>query len=406
MSGPPLAKTNLFKPIKVGPVTLKNRLAFAPTTRYRNTVDFVPTDSMRTYYEQRATDNGGLLITEATFAAPGFGLYSHAPGIDDDRKVEAWRKIVEAVHSKGTFISIQLWNLGRAADPKVLKEHGLPFVAPSPIYIDDKSKKAAEDAGNPLRALTLDEIHAEVKEYAAAAKRAINGAKFDIVEIHGAHGYLLDQFTSEAANKRTDEYGGSIENRARFLLEAVDAIIEAVGAEHTAIRLSPYAQFQGVVGINAKTNPIVTYGYILSELERRAKEGKRLAYVSFAEPRVAGGTGGRVAPEGFKPPVVNTSWWNEIWKGVIIRSGNLLHDEGYTLLKEYVDADDRTLIGASRYYTSNPDLANRLKNGYPLTKYDRSTFYNVESNEGYVTWPKYGEKADEEIGKVKPKALA
>ncbi|QPG76893.1 hypothetical protein FOA43_004287 [Brettanomyces nanus] len=399
-----LANTNLFKPIKVGSVNLNNRLVHPPTTRIRNTDDLVATDSMLKYYEQRAECNdGGLLIAEATFPAPEFGIYDYAPMIKTDRQVEAWRKIVKAVHDKGAAMSLQLWNLGNTADAAQLKKHGLPLIAPSAWYFDEQSKKAAFEAGNPIKPLTIDGIHAMVKEYAAAAKRAVNIAKFDFVEIHAAHMYLLDEFLNECSNKRTDEYGGSIENRARFTLEVVDALIDAVGADHVAIRLSPYARFQGGQSVDAKINPIVVYGYVLSELERRAKEGNRLAYVSFVEPRVAGGEN---SPEAAK---LNTAWVNEIWKGIIIRSGALLRDEDYTLLKKYVDGDDRTLIGASRYYTSNPDLLDRLRNGYPLTHYDRPSFYIPMSNAGYLTWAKYSERPldeNSEVAKAIPQPLA
>lgn len=399
----PLKDTNLFKPLKVGNVTLKNRTVFAPTTRFRNTEDFVATDSMLEYYAERAENNGGLLILEGVFGAPEFGLYENAPMIYTDRQVAAFKKLVAAIHEKGSYAALQLWNLGRQADPAVLKKHGLDFVAPSAIYINDDDKKKAEAAGNPLRALTVDEIHEMVKTSAEAAKRSIEGADFDIVEIHGAHMYLVDQFLNESSNQRTDEYGGSIENRARFLLEVVDALVEAVGPEHVGIRLSPYAVFAGGLGINSRINPIATWGYVLSELERRGKEGSRLAYVHIVEPRVSGNADNPVFPD------IDTNWIETIWTGVVIRAGALLHDTQYKELRRIVDANDRTLIGASRYYTSNPDLAVRLKNGYELTPYDRSTFYNKFSNWGYITWGKYGEAnatQDSEIAQKVPKALA
>lgn len=391
-----LANTNLFKPIKVGSVTIPNRLVYAPTTRFRNSDDFVATDSMLKYYGERAL-NKGLLIVEATCPAPSFGLYPNCPMIYTKEQVKAWKILVEKVHKNGGFISVQLWHLGRTSSPEFLKKFGLPFVGASPIYADDASKKAAIACGNPLREMTVDEIHAATKEWAAAAKRAINEAKFDFVEIHGAHMYLLDQFLNECSNHRTDQYGGSIENRARFMLEVVDALIEAVGAEHVGIRLSPYAEVQGGEGIKSKINPIVTWGYVLSELERRAKQGKRIAYVSYVEARVSG------VQENPNPPDVNGLWINEVWKGIIIRAGALVHEEGYKTLKHYVDGDNRTMIAAGRYYTSNPDLAKRLKNGYPLTKYDRSTFYS-HTNDGYLTFGDYGETAKED--KSVPKALA
>lgn len=391
-----LAKTNLFKPIKVGSITIPNRLVYAPTTRFRNSDDFVATDSMLKYYGERAL-NKGLIIMEATCPAPSFGLYPNCPMIYTKQQVKAWKILVDKVHKNGGFISLQLWHLGRTAPPQLLKKFGLPYVSASPIYIDDAAKKGAKECGNPLREMTVDEIHAATKEWAAAAKRAINEAKFDFVEIHGANMYLLDQFLNECSNHRTDQYGGSIENRARFMLEVVDALTEAVGAEHVGLRISPYGEIQGAVGLKAKINPIVTWGYVLSELERRAKEGKRIAYVSYMEERAFGE---QETPE---PREVNALWLNEIWKGVLIRAGALIHEKGFKSLKNYVDGDDRTMIGSGRYYTSNPDLTIRLKNGYPLTKYDRSTFYS-HSNQGYITFGKYGEKATED--KSNPKPLA
>ena len=394
-----LATSNLFKPIKVGPVELKNRLVYAPTTRFRNTEDFVATDSMLEYYTGRATDNGGLLIVEATFPAPEFGLYERAPMIKTPQQVKAFKKIVDSVHSKGSAMAVQLWNLGRTADPKVLKKHNLPFIAPSAVYFDEASEKAAKEAGNELRAMTIPEIKGMVAEYAASAKRSINEAGFNIVEIHGAHMYLLDQFLQASSNKRTDEYGGSIENRAKFLLEVVDACIEAVGAERVAIRLSPYAQFQGGLGINSEINPIVTWGYVLSELERRAKHGNRLAYVSIVEPRVSGTVDNPDAKS------INFKWPDLIWKGIIIRAGGFLEKSVVSKLTEVVNANDHTLIAVGRYFTSNPDLAKRLKNNQELTPYDRSTFYKV-GNGGYLDYKGYGEPLDHSKDQIMPKALA
>lgn len=394
-----LANSNLFKPIKVGPVELKNRLVYAPTTRFRNTEDFVATDSMLEYYTRRASDNGGLLIVEATFPAPEFGLYEHAPMIKTPEQVAAFKKIVDAVHSKGSSISIQLWNLGRTADPKVLKKHNLPFVAPSAIYFDEDSEKQAKEAGNELRAMTIPEIKAMVAEYARAAKRSINEAGFDIVEIHGAHMYLLDQFLQASSNKRTDEYGGSIENRAKFMLEVVDACIEAVGAERVAIRLSPYAQFQGGQGIHSEINPIVTWGYVLSELERRAKQGNRLAYVSIVEPRVSGIVDNPGASK------IDFSWPDLIWKGIIIRAGGFLDKNNIDKLPSIVNANDHTLIAVGRFFTSNPDLAKRLKNNLELTPYNRSVFYRYD-NVGYLDYKGYGEPLDHTKDIITPQALA
>jgi NADPH2 dehydrogenase len=380
-----LANSNLFEPIKVGPVILKNRLVHAPTTRFRNSEDFVATDSMLEYYTDRAENNGGLLIVEATFPAPEFGLFENAPMIHTPAQVKAFRKITDSVHSKGTFIAAQLWNLGRTADPLALKKRNLPFVAPSAIYFDEASEKAAKEVGNELREITIPEIKAMIKEYAASAKRAVDEAGFDIVEIHAAHQYLLDQFLQQISNKRTDEYGGSIENRAKFILEVVDAIIEAVGAERVAIRVSPYAEYQGGAGYKAEINPIVTWGYLLSELERRAKEGKRLAYISLVEPRFPSGHDNSEAAN------VDFTWPELIWKGVIIRAGGYLDSRHIDRLEPAVNKNDRTLIAVGRYFTSNPDLVERVKKGLEITAYNRDTFYVMGSNIGYLGYSKYGE---------------
>ncbi|GME85744.1 unnamed protein product [Ambrosiozyma monospora] len=199
--------------------------------------------------------------------------------------------------------------------------------------------------------------------------------------------HTLAQFIDIASNHRTDEYGGSIEKRTKLTLEVVDALIEAVGAEKVGIRISPYSEFHGGSGANSKLmHPIAQYAYLYSELERRGREGKRLAYVHTVESRMA--VGGDVV-EG---PEYSVEWVAQIWKGVLIRAGGYLHQEGYKNLIHDVNLDDRTIIAVSRYYTSNPDLAHRLKNGLELTKYDRSTFYGG-GNYGYNTWGKYGEDA-------------
>jgi NADPH2 dehydrogenase len=379
-----LAESNLFKPLQVGSVELKNRLVLAPTTRLRITKEHVVTDSVAEFYAERAENNGGLLIFEATTPAPSLGFYNYAPFIQTEQQVNAFKKVTEAVHKKGSSIAIQLWGLGRTADPKAMKEAGLPLKAPSAIYYNEATEKAAKEAGNELQELTIPEIKAYVKEFAEGAKRSVE-AGFDIVEIHGAHQYLVDQFLQSVSNKRTDEYGGSIENRARFLFEVVDAMIEAVGAEKVAIRLSPYAEVQGGVGYKSDLNPIVTWGYVLSELERRAKEGKRLAYISLVEPRFPSGHDNSEAAN------VDFTWPELIWKGVIIRAGGYLDSRHIDRLEPAVNKNDRTLIAVGRYFTSNPDLVERVKKGLEITAYNRDTFYVLGSNIGYLGYSKYGE---------------
>ncbi|QPG74602.1 hypothetical protein FOA43_001934 [Brettanomyces nanus] len=396
-----LSNTKLFKEIKVGDVELKNRFVFAPTGRMR-CIEDCPTDSMLKFYSERAKDNGGLITVEGTITSNKVAGFPGLPFLGTDKQVQGWKKIVEAIHENGSKVSLQIAEMGRSALPQVCKAQNVPFVGPSAIYVDEKSRKAAEECGNPLRAFTSDELPDIVERFVKAAKKAIEVAKFDFVEIHAANMTLLNQFLEEASNQRKDNYGGNIENRSRLVLEIVDGIVKEVGAAKVGIRISPYSRFMGGLSIDAKINPVANYGYLLSELERRAKEGNRIAYLSFIQPR---SYGGEIIEESYIP---DSSWVNEIWKGVIIRTGNLLHDEDYSQLRELIDDDDRTLIGGSRYGTSNPDLVNRLKNGYSLTKYDRSTFYRGPSNWGYITWPRFGEKIiteDSEIAKATPKVL-
>ncbi|GME81831.1 unnamed protein product [Ambrosiozyma monospora] len=403
MSPPALKDTNLFKPIKVGSVTLQNRLAYAPTTRRRNTNEFIPTNLIKTHYEDRAENNGGLIITEATFVSPQGGLYTNCPMIHTKQQAEAWKQIAQGVHDKGSAIAMQLWHLGRAADASVLKEHGVPYLAPSAKYYDDSRKKVADKAEIELKAFTWNQVQEIIEDFKDAAVNAIKVSGFDFVEIHAAHMYTLPQFLDIASNERTDKYGGSIENRTRLTLEVIDALIDAIGAEKVGIRISPYATFQGGSGAESKImHPIAQYAYLYSELERRGKEGKRIAYVHSVEPRVANGADVEDAPE------YSTEWVRQIWKGVLIRTGSYLHQDGYKNLIRDVNIDDRTLIGASRYYTSNPDLANKLKNGLELTPYDRNTFY-VGGNYGYNTFGKFGEDAkgkDSAEAKLEGVALA
>lgn len=398
-----LAETNLFKPIKVGNVILDNRIVYAPTTRLRATSDHIPTDSNLEYYDKRSKNNGGLIIYEATGANLKFGFYPNQALIDNEKQINSFKKIVNKIHENGSFVSLQLNHVGRAFNPKIANESKLPVVGPSAIYIDKNNENEFKEQGIELKELTKDEIKEIIKEFVEATKKAINECGFDFVEIHAAHMYLIDQFIQTSSNQRNDEYGGSIENRSRFLFEIIDACIESVGADRIGIRLSPYVEFQGGLGIKSDINPIVIWGYILSELQKRANDGKKLAYVSLVEPRIQGDADGKNSDEANQ---IDFSWPRSLWKGVILRTGALLDEKHIANLKDFVNSDDKLLIGASRYYTSNPDLVNRLKNGYPLTKYDRPTFYKIFSNEGYLNFQSYGIPEDHSKDQIMPKALA
>ncbi|KAK6458654.1 NAPDH dehydrogenase [Scheffersomyces xylosifermentans] len=389
MSAPILKGTNLFKPIKVGAVTLQNRVAHLPTTRTRATSEHVPTDLIQQYYSDRSSSPGTLLVTEATLISEKQGIYTNVPGIWNQDHVKGWKKVTDAVHKKGGFMSIQLWALGRVGKPDLLKAAGHDLTSASALYESEASKKAAEAAGNPVRELTEEEIKDLIfNQYTNAAKNSIE-AGFDIIEIHGANGYLVEQFINPSSNKRTDKYGGSIENRARFVLELIDHLITVVGAERLAIRFSPFSFFQGMLAENEEVHPVATFGYILSELQKRANDGKQLAYINLVD--------GRFNADWTESGVDN-SFANQIWKGVILRGGNYTYDDknNWKTVAKDVDADDRTLIGFGRHFIANPDLVERLKEGKELNAYDRDTFYTT-NNYGYNTYPFLNSKVEIDI---------
>lgn len=375
-----LGETKLFRPIKVGANTLAQRIAHAPATRNRATADNVPTDLQVQYYKDRAQAPGTLLIVEATYVSEGGIGFPHTPGLWNDTQAEAWKPITSAIKEQGSFSSVQLWHAGRTAIPEDLKKRDLPFVAPSAIYHAEEMERRAKECCNELRALTKEEIeHLINEEFPNAARKAL-AAGFDYIELHSAHGYLLSQFLNPVSNRRTDEYGGSIENRSRFLLAIVDKLVPIVGAHRLGIRLSPWAIFQV-----SEPEGEEIHSYILNELQKRADEGNELAYVSLVEPRVSGAVD--VSAEDIQG---SNDFASKIWKGTLIKAGNYTSNApNFTDLIRDID-DDRTLIAWCRFFTSNPDLVYRLQNGYRLQHYDRYTFYQAY-NWGYNTWNKYGE---------------
>lgn len=382
-----LGNTKLFKPIKVGAIELPHRVVMAPLTRMRAT-EYQPNGELAPeYYGQRAQRAGTLIITEASFPTPQFGGYPTAPGLWAKEHWDVWREIFKRIHERNSFIYVQLWNLGRQAPPATLKKGGLRYDSASDgIYMDEKSKEEALKSNSPQHGLTKEEIKQYIKDFTRAAKQSIeNGA--DGVEIHSANGYLLNQFLDPGSNRRTDEYGGSIENRSRFTLEVVDSVVDAIGPERTGIRFSPYGKFGTMSGGD---NPIIVaqYAYVFSELERRAQEGKRLSYIHLVEPRVT--SPALVEGEGEYAGGTNDFIYS-IWKGVVIRAGNLaLHP---SVAQEMVKNPD-TLLCYGRFFISNPDLVDRLEKGLPLTEYDRDTFYSHDAK-GYTDYPNYKECLEE-----------
>jgi 2,4-dienoyl-CoA reductase-like NADH-dependent reductase (Old Yellow Enzyme family) len=377
----PLKDTLLFQPIKVGKNELSNRVVYVPTTRIRALDDHTPSDLQLKYYNDRTKYAGTLVQTEATFVSPQGGLYNNVPGIWNESHTKGWKAITDRIHKNKSFAAVQLWYLGRVGDPAVLKERGLPLIAPSAIYPDEQTKAAAEKAGNPIRSLTEEEIHDIIyNQYPNAARNAI-AAGFDYIELHCAHGYLFDQFLQPVSNKRTDKYGGSIENRARIVLEIIDNLTEIVGADKLAIRISPWATFQGMTADNDEVHPITTFSYLLHELQKRADNGKQLAYISVVEPRISGAE--EVAAADYENK--SNNFVEMTWKGVVLKAGNYTYDAPEFNSLQNDIANNRTLIGFARYFTSNPDLVSRLAEGKELTPYSRGQFY-ANNNWGYNTW--------------------
>lgn len=368
---------NLFSPIVVGDTRLQNRVVLAPLTRFRANAGGVPSDLQTEYYVQRSEAPGTLLIAEATYVSKRAGgmktFGGHVPGLWDDAQIAGWKKVIDAVHAKGSKMFIQLWDLGRTANQAVLEKEGLPFTGPSAI------PQKGDKFGDKLRALTVDEIKQKVKDYATAAENAIK-AGADGVEIHSANGYLPDQFIRWNSNHRTDEYGGSVENRARFALEIVDAISAAIGADKLAIRLSPWTDVQDVAVDQEKTPP--QFEYICRELQKRADNGKEIAYLHLIEPRV----------NGTKTKREEVAWqtnepFRKIWKGALVRAGGFTRETAL----EAAASDPQTLVAFGRYFISTPDLVERLEKNEKLNPYNRKTFYST-GPDGYIDYPTY-EKA-------------
>src|ERR1700712_3322620 len=246
----------LFQPLKLGALTLAHRLAMAPLTRFRADANNVPVlPIVKEYYEQRGSVPGTLLITEATFISPQSGGYAYVPGIWSQDQVKAWKVVTDAVHAKGSFIFVQLWALGRLAKADVLAKTGHKVVSSSAFAL-------GPDQPAP-HALTESEIQNYIYEYVHASKNAI-AAGFDGVQLHGANGYLPDQFLQDITNQRTDKWGGSIENRSRFHLETTKAVIAAIGKERVSVRLNPFTVFQPG-GVRMK-EPEPQFTHIIKEL--------------------------------------------------------------------------------------------------------------------------------------------
>ncbi|KAI1271671.1 FMN-linked oxidoreductase [Xylaria sp. FL0933] len=355
-----MATSRLFKPLKIGDIEVTHRIGMAPLTRLRSSSDRVPTPMMKEYYGQRASVPGTLLITEGTFVSPAScGTFPGAPGIWSKEQIAAWKTITDEVHSKGSFIYCQLCAAGRAATPEVAAKEGVPILGPSAIAIDENSPVP--------RAMTIEEIKQMIQDFATATKNAIE-AGFDGVELHGANGYLLDQFLQDVSNHRDDEYGGSIENRSRFINDLMKAAADAVGPGRVGLRLSPWSSFQGM----RMKDPIPQFSDIISKADQL-----NLAYIHLVEARVAGATEQQESER--------LDFAYKIWNKPLLIGGGYTAAEAQKLVDEdYPDKDIVVIFG--RYFISNPDLVYRIKESLELSAYIRDTFY-TSSDVGYIDYP-------------------
>jgi len=357
------AGSDLFQPVRLGPYRLANRIVMAPLTRSRAGDDGVPRPVMAEYYAQRAS--AGLIIAEGTNISPQGRGYAFTPAIYDDAQVEGWRQVTKAVHARGGRIFPQLWHVGRVSHPSLQPGGALP-VAPSAIRPQATSYTSAgfTPCVTP-RALTLAEIADIIEQYRRAARNAL-AAGFDGVEIHAANGYLIEQFLRDSTNKRTDAYGGSRDNRARFLLEVAEAVAGVCGGERVGVRLSPVAP---VNGAGLDSDPAATYGYAVEQLNAFG-----LAYIHVIEGVTQGA---REVPGGFDLQILRALF-----------NGLYMANNGYDL-RLALEARRRNLadlISFGRLYIANPDLVERLRTGARLNVPDRATFFGGGAA-GYTDYP-------------------
>ncbi|KAJ4129587.1 hypothetical protein NW754_003869 [Fusarium falciforme] len=339
-----MSDSRLFQPVTIGAMQLLHRVAIAPMTRLRASDQYVPLPIMTTYYSQRACIPGTLLISEATYISAEAGGYDNVPAIYANEQFKAWQEITNAVHARGSYIYCQLWALGRAAREAVAVKEGFTVKAPSDVGL--------------------------VQDFATAAKQAIE-AGFDAVEIHGANGYLVDQFIQSTANQRSDEYGGSIENRSRFTLEVLTTVIGAIGSDKTALRLSPFGN-----ALEIRMEDTIPQ---FSDLIRKANR-LGLAYLHLVNPRASGdGDGVGQSSESLDFAI-------ELWDGPLLLAGAL--DSGSAKKLVELDHPTRDIVASfGRPFISNPDLVYKIENGLGFAPYDRNTFYLRKSPQGYIDYP-------------------
>ncbi|GLT63298.1 hypothetical protein SLA2020_358720 [Shorea laevis] len=355
----------LLTPYKMGNFNLSHRVVLAPLTRQRS-YGCVPQPHAIVYYSQR-TSKGGLLIAEATGVSDTAQGYPETPGIWTEEQVEAWKPIVDAVHAKGGTFFCQIWHVGRVSNTS-FQPHGQ-----APISCSDKPLKPIVGANgevvqefSPPRRLSTDEIPNIINDFRLAARKAME-AGFDGVEIHGANGYLIEQFLKDRVNDRTDQYGGSVENRCRFALEIVEAVANEIGADKVGIRLSPFINFLEA----GDSNPNALATYMVEALNKY-----QILYCHMVVPRMKTATGERVESLDILLPL------RKAFKGTFICAGGYNREKGIKAVAE----NHGDLVAYGRLFLANPDLPRRFELNAPLNRYNVETFYTPDPVAGYTDY--------------------
>lgn len=360
----------LLESYQMADLTLKNRVVMAPMTRSRaDNEDRAPVDIHATYYRQRAS--AGLIITEGSQISEDAIGYVNTPGIHTPAQVAGWKKVTQAVHEEGGKIFLQLWHVGRISHPDFHK--GKLPLAPSPInpHVQSYTPQGFKDTVTP-REMTLDDIRQTIKDFQQGAKNAWE-AGFDGVEIHSSNGYLLHQFFNGTSNKRTDAYGGSIENRAKILFEVIDAIREVIPEHRIALRLNP--SLHGVFGMEMDEETIPTFDYIVKKLN-----DYHLAYLHLSEPFTD------VSGISFAEPHI-AKRYRPMYNGTLMINNNFDQEKGNAVIA----AGDADLVSFGKLFISNPDLPERFARHAPLAAWDQDTFY-TPGEKGYTDYPAFQEQ--------------
>jgi 2,4-dienoyl-CoA reductase-like NADH-dependent reductase (Old Yellow Enzyme family) len=365
--------TNLFQPFDLAGLQLRNRIVMAPMTRAR-AVDTIPNDLTVRYYSQRA--GAGLIISEgAPVSIEGCG-YLFNPGLYTQEQVAGWRRVTDAVHAEGGRIFAQLWHVGRVSHVSIQEGGKAPVSCMAKAgenawaFGRDEDGEAKTMPASPPRALETEEVARITQDFVRAARAAID-AGFDGVELHGANGYLFEQFVNGALNERKDRYGGSIENRLRFMLETLDAISAEIGSSRVGVRVSPFGR---LYGMEAYADEADTWVALAAEFEKR-----KLAYVHLSDQLTIGA---EKMPAGFAHAFRKT------YTGTLIAAGGFTRETAERAL----EAGDLDLIAFGRPFIANPDLVERMRQDRPINSADRATWYGDSGERGYTDYPTWEEE--------------